>query len=82
MKLCKDYKQLYYQQFYRVNAYQRGVRTVEDGSAEFALNEDFAKYREKYEFSDPITSNALEYIGNGYQSEVQMDKTRAYLGDG
>ncbi len=66
--------------FYCAYANRRGVRTVEDGSAEFALSTEFTKYKESYEFSHPITSKALEYIANGYESEGEMDRTWAYLG--
>ena len=66
--------------FYCAYANRRGVRTVEDGSAEFALSAEFMKYKESYEFSHPITSKALEYIANGYESEGEMDRTWAYLG--
>ena len=59
---------------------RRGVRTVQDGSAEFALSAEFSRYKEKYIYSHPVTSRALEYIANGYQAEGEEDKFRAALG--
>lgn len=59
---------------------RRGFRNVEDGSAEFELSEEFKKYQEFYRCSHPVTSKALEYISNNYNSKGEMDKTRSYLG--
>ncbi len=67
--------------FYTAYANRRGVRTIADGSAEFALSSEFLKYREKYQFSHPVTSKALEYIAEGYNTEGEMDKIEAFLGE-
>ena len=67
--------------FYCAYVNRRGVRTVTDGSAEIALSAEFLRYKEKYQFSHPVTSQALDYIANSYQNEGERDRTRAYLGE-
>lgn len=66
--------------FYCGYVNRRGIRSVEDGSAEFALSNEFRKYQDYYKFSHPVISKALEYISNSYNNEAEKDRIRSYLG--
>lgn len=59
---------------------RRGVRIVEDGTAEFQLSSEFKKYQDYYRVSHPVTCRALEYISDNYKHEGEIDKIHAYLG--
>lgn len=61
-------------------ANRRGARTVNDGSAEYLLSELFKVYSEKYRYSHPVVSKALEYISNAYFEEYERDKEYSTTG--
>lgn len=53
---------------------RRGARTINDGSSERALGELFKVYSEKYRYSHPVVSKAMEYISDEYFREYKSDK--------
>lgn len=59
---------------------KRGVRTVLDGTPELLLSREFAKYKEFYKFTHPVTSKALEYIEENYKFEAESDRKESVLG--
>ena len=67
--------------FYCAFVNSRGVRSVEDGTAEFALSDEFTHYQEEYKFTHPITSKALGYIAEIYKEEGKSDRIITILGE-
>lgn len=59
---------------------RKGVHIVNDGSAERVLSELFKVYSEKYRYSHPVVSKALEYISNAYFEEYERDKEYSTTG--
>ena len=59
---------------------RRPTRSVNDGSAERALSEQFKIYCEKYKYTHPVVSRALEYISNDYLREAERDKLYSITG--
>lgn len=57
-----------------------GVRTVGDGTNEFCLAEEYARYQKKYSLSHPIVSRALEYISQHFSNEGEHDKMVSVIG--
>ncbi len=66
--------------FYCGYANRRGVRSVENGTKELLLSNEFKKYYDYYQFSHPITAKALDFISRAYLDESEMDKKQAILG--
>lgn len=59
---------------------RRGVRSVDDGSVERALGEQFKIFSENYKYSHPVVSRALEYISDEYFREAESDNLYATTG--
>lgn len=59
---------------------RRGARTINDGSSERALGELFKVYSEKYRYSHPVVSKAMEYISDEYFREYESDKEYSITG--
>lgn len=57
-----------------------GVRTVGDGTNEFCLAEEYARYQKKYSLSHPIISRSLEYISQHFSNEGEHDKMVSVIG--
>lgn len=66
--------------FYCGYANRRGVRSVENGTKELVMSQEFKKYQDFYHFSHPITAKALDFISNAYLDESEMDKKQSVLG--
>ena len=53
---------------------RRGVRTITNGDAEFALSNSFLKNASCYEFTHPVTYNAIKIVADDIESGGERDK--------
>ena len=59
---------------------RRGIRTVQDGTPEFVLRDEYLKYADFYKYTNSVTSVALTMIADSYNFDGINDRMRANLG--
>lgn len=77
----EDYENIYEVSNIFCNAFckRKGLRTIDDGSTEIALGQQFLKFKKYYEKSYPVITKALEYISDGHKNDGYRDKIENLL---